>query len=804
MPAYPTFFRALTGHPPYPYQHRLAEGPWPTLLDIPTGVGKTAAVLVAWLWRRLHADPHTGRRLVYCLPMRSLVRQTEDVARALCDASAPFFAELQLATPRVHAMLGGYIDAAWERDPATPAILIGTQDILLSRALNRGYAMSRYKWPVHFGLLNNDTVWVLDETQLMGVGVETSAQLQGLRAALGTIGPAHTLWMSATLGDAQLDTVDHPQPSNGWPTHSLEPTDHDHPRVRAIVHAHKSLSAHPIALDRNTEKRHAKQLADDIVALHRQRGDLTLVIVNRVARAQELYEALRKLSPGPLALVHSRFRSDDRRAHEALLSSSGDRIVVATQAIEAGLDVSARTMVTELAPWPSMVQRFGRCNRDGQCPDAVIQWVDIRVDDKPELALPYAPDELDDARARLATLSDASPHCLREVPYVAPPVARPVLRRRDLVMLFDTAPDLSGHDVDISPYVRDTGDTDVQLYWRALPGNPNDLLEGGAAYQAPGREELCAVSLASAKSFIDKHLEPPLAAWRWSWEQRRFDRVDARGVRPGEILLLPAGAGGYDPALGFTGRPTRAPVPLPTPPVGQRGTEVDDLTHEGDPDTFVRSDGRWVELAEHLADVESEARDLALGLGLPEWATLLATAGRWHDVGKAHEAFQHKLHAGGTAPQADRLWAKSPHRTRTMGPRHGFRHELASALAWISHATDHEPRTRNLIAFLVAAHHGKVRVSLRALPSEPGPPDRLYARGVWDGDALPAFSFADGQAIPTTSLDLSLMQLGADGWLSRVLALRDDPTLGPLRLCLLETLLRVADWIASEKEQRDA
>jgi hypothetical protein len=48
------------------------------------------------------------------------------------------------------------------------------------------------------------------------------------------------------------------------------------------------------------------------------------------------------------------------------------------------------------------------------------------------------------------------------------------------------------------------------------------------------------------------------------------------------------------------------------------------------------------------------------------------------------------------------------------------------------------------------------------------------------------------------------MQLGADGWLSRVLALRDDPTLGPLRLALLETLVRVADWIASEKEQRDA
>ena len=38
----------------------------------------------------------------------------------------------------------------------------------LSRALNRGYGMSRYRWPMHFGLLNNDCLWVLDETQLMG------------------------------------------------------------------------------------------------------------------------------------------------------------------------------------------------------------------------------------------------------------------------------------------------------------------------------------------------------------------------------------------------------------------------------------------------------------------------------------------------------------------------------------------------------------------------------------------------------------------------------------------------------------
>jgi hypothetical protein len=50
----------------------------------------------------------------------------------------------------------------------------------LSR-LNRGYSMSRYRWPRHFGRLNNDCLWVCDEVQLMGAGVATACQLEAFR-----------------------------------------------------------------------------------------------------------------------------------------------------------------------------------------------------------------------------------------------------------------------------------------------------------------------------------------------------------------------------------------------------------------------------------------------------------------------------------------------------------------------------------------------------------------------------------------------------------------------------------------------
>jgi len=70
--------------------------------------------------------------------------------------------------------------------------------MLLSRALNRGYGMGRARWPMHFGLLNNDSLWVFDEVQLMGAGLPTTAQLTAFRARLGSGSPTHSWWMSAT------------------------------------------------------------------------------------------------------------------------------------------------------------------------------------------------------------------------------------------------------------------------------------------------------------------------------------------------------------------------------------------------------------------------------------------------------------------------------------------------------------------------------------------------------------------------------------------------------------------------------
>ncbi|MDZ7810557.1 MAG: hypothetical protein U5L11_11045 [Arhodomonas sp.] len=42
---------------PCPSQHRLAEGPWPDLVNVRPGLGKTAAITLAWAHRRgIRAD----------------------------------------------------------------------------------------------------------------------------------------------------------------------------------------------------------------------------------------------------------------------------------------------------------------------------------------------------------------------------------------------------------------------------------------------------------------------------------------------------------------------------------------------------------------------------------------------------------------------------------------------------------------------------------------------------------------------------------------------------------------------------
>ncbi|MBV1788009.1 CRISPR-associated helicase Cas3' [Marinobacterium sp. D7] len=796
------FFKKAYGHAsmePLPYQARLATSEdWPDVLNVPTGLGKTAAVTLAWLYRKTALnDPSMPRRLVWCLPMRVLVEQTEANIRA-------WLARLGLAeTVGVHLLMGGSEDilkATWAESPESPAILIGTQDMLLSRALMRGYGMSRYQWPIHFALLHNDALWVYDEVQLMGPALSSSAQLEAFRRTFPLGKGSRSLWVSATLRRQWLGTVDLKPQLDSLQVAALTEDDLTHPVARQRVNGAKRLAYARTDLNSGNARKKAKDylsaLAAEIMAEHRPNTQ-TLVILNRVERAQELYKHIVKQhDPERTLLLHARFRPAERQHIERQLQNgerSRDRIVIATQAIEAGVDITSTTLFTELAPWASLVQRFGRCNRYGECDNARLFCINI---DEAVEATPYPPEPLSQARTQVDAVIQAGGSAgPGQLPSVGDRQAvELVLRRRDFIELFNTDADLSGQDIDISLYIRDTGVPQSLVFWRDFTDSPEDQ-------PPPLREELCPVAIGQ----LQDHLSKKIDAWFWDTVAGRWSKQDKSRVRPGQTLLLKAADGGYAPTLGFV--------------AGAKGPVVDiagALCLEEE--SYTRDDlcyiGRYVELGEHLADAEAEARKLCRELALADGdAQSVIKAASLHDWGKAHEAFQHMLTHRGGVPEPGKLWAKSDQGGKPeyrMQPVEGeergalrphFRHELASMLAWLEHNPDHA--RRDLIAYLMAAHHGKVRMGLRALPKESQPrDDRLFARGVWSGDLLPPVPLVAGQPLPETTLRLDLMRLG-DGpmgpsWTARTQKLLAD--LGPFQLAWLETLVRIADWRASKGE----
>jgi CRISPR-associated endonuclease/helicase Cas3 len=753
-------------------------------IHVPTGAGKTAAAVLAWLWNLRERPNMTPLRLVYCLPMRALVEQTAAAAREWTRRVAPHV--------NVHVLMGGEVDQGWEMEPEKPAIFVGTQDMLLSRALNRGYGMSRYQWPVHFGLLNNSCLWVLDEVQLMGSGLGTTTQLDAFREIYGAFGPCATWWMSATLDKAWLETVDFRPKIADLPLITLQDEDRNESSLQKRYQASKPLE--------RTSWLAESDLANLILERH-QRGSLTIAVVNTVVRAQKTFQELDKKlgkingsSRPEIILAHSRFRAHER---EALLKNMQEpiadtntqgKIIIATQVVEAGVDISARTLITDLAPWSSLVQRFGRCNRAGEFEENAPAQV-VVLDVPENKCAPYELEEMESGRKGLDQIASAS---IPELQRVHTPRQRKpshVIRRKDLIELFDTTPDLGGADLDVSRYIREGEVLDVEVYWRRVEEDSPGVKEPRSF-----RKELCPVPVSSFRDFLEGR-----KVFRWNPLEERWQKVRRETIAPGQLFLIPASEGGYSP-IGWDPKSKK---------------EVSPVTPEAEPavpESFASdllSQCDWGTIADHTENVFLEIDKIVKAVpGLDEQLRdILRIAARWHDRGKAHEVFQTAVPLDDAHPHG--AWAKAPGNFKKYGRKH-FRHELASALAVLMAEAESIPAEhKDLVAYLAASHHGRVRLSVRSMPNErvPDKAGTRFARGVWDGDILPIVDLGGGITAPEVCLSLECMQMGLGvsgepSWVERMLAVRDRADLGVFRLAYLESLLRAADRRASAAEGR--
>ena len=384
-----------------------------------------------------------------------------------------------------------------------------------------------------------------------------------------------------------------------------------------------------------------------------------------------------------------------------------------------------------------------------------------------------------------------------------------VLRTHHLDDLFDTDPDLSGGHLDVYRFVRsDRMSLDVAVLWRAVDDvEPEDT-------PAPHPDEICKVSIAALRE-LGRKLGPDKRGWLLGLQPSRRRRSGAwreirlgdPGIRPGDTVMLDVSAGGYDDALGWVGSEQSRPSCWISGVDGHRSwvrndgspvANIDDRTEgwagrEGDPRSRAR---RWMELSQHLSAAETAARQLAREL-VPDMTEELAAAAKWHDIGKALERdnpngafspFQRMLREAGydepPHPRDGVYYAKS---NRYGGPSCKFRHEVASALAYLA-----EEDSDDLVAWLVMAHHGKVRMT-----PTPWEDDQLDdVAGVRSGDRIPAraMSLVGREEACSLDPDVLLPSRSHLGWQGRTVKLLEEH--GPQFLAYLEALVCVADWRA--------
>ena len=768
---YSMFFKKATKHLPYPYQKKLAVNLLKiNMIEAPTGSGKTEAVILSWLWHHLVYKKNIPTRLIYCLPQRVLVEQTRKRIEVWLD-------KLGLKDEiNISIFMGGVItNKDFVQTPSKPTVIIGTQDMLISAAINHGYGQSPMLWAVYAGVLNNDSIWIMDEVQLMNNALPTSLQLDGFRRKYGTFGPTHTIWMSATINKKDMIT---PDSNKHIKIHTLGKVDLKHKNLQKRNNAKKTLYNSDIIL---RAKYYTDTDASHIISLHKP-NTVTIILVNNVKRAQSLYSMLLGKITDDITckLIHSRFRSKEREELNQWLDDMPDKniIIVSTQVLEAGVDISSQTLITEPAPYSSLIQRFGRCNRMGEHKSAKVYYItfDNSSEDNDIMYYPYDKQKVINAMKFLNkyTKKSLSPNDLPKFKELT--VFDYVLRKKDLYYLSDTVNDLSGNNIDISRFVR-TSDSklDVDVFWRDYA----QVIKDDNLY--PKKEEICSVPITQLYNFLEGKTFRTLNYHNKAWEDQDF----RNNIFPGQVIMLNYNDGGYSEMLGWSQK-TFTKVPIIIPDKQKREFKSRGLANP-------------VTLVNHTKHVISQAKSTLKYLSFinPELKNAIIQSAKYHDVGKSHHIFQKTMHEGMISPvKKGEIFANNQITKKHSRP--GFRHEMLSALFYLE--THKSGKYRDMIAYMIGSHHGIVRFVIRNTLWKLG---NKYILGLdpEHEELLPIKS--DIINIPKNTILRLSKYNGMDdsdnrSWIDSTLSLYEKH--GMFKIFYLESLLRGIDSLTSKKE----
>lgn len=319
-------------------------------LTVPTGAGKTLAA-IGWALRRRAARLNAGMPcppIIYALPFTAIIDQTASVLREVWQVSGTDGARLavhhHLADPgddvaRREESLARLWVEAWRAD------VVCTTFVQVVNAMFHGTCADACRFHRLAG-----SILILDEVQAF------PAELWPvLRNGLSSL--------SANLGtDILLVTATQPALFASKERIEIGPDD-------LTVNGHEPLDRYDVDIEVGRPvslEQLAERIATEVVAQDRK---TCLVIANTVREALGLYQRLhddRQVAAYQLFHLSTNLRPKDReRILGAIRQCQMPHILVATQVVEAGVDLSFELVYRAFAPLDSVVQAAGRCNRHG-------------------------------------------------------------------------------------------------------------------------------------------------------------------------------------------------------------------------------------------------------------------------------------------------------------------------------------------------------------------------------------------------------------------------------------------------------
>jgi len=654
------------------------------ILQAPTGTGKTWAALVPYFAnldryaeQPFPADAPLPLTCRYAVPMRVLATQFEreyhEKFAALDRRGARLLARYRDALG-VNAPAIQTGESPDDREFASP-LTFCTIDQLLASFIGTPYSLSPRFANLNVGAVVGSYL-IFDEFHLYPLDSGGGARLTTLAMLKQLAGLAPFILMTATYSSTLLNDL----------AQLLDAT--------VVRVSDEELPGIMRGRSRNIQ-RGDELTADAVLAAHaaaKQRGaGASLVVCNTVSRAQALYLQLRNelerrgtRDEVILELLHSRFTQADRKCKGALLEAclgenqwedghflGRDTIIVATQVVEVGLNISAGVLHTELAPASSVIQRAGRCARFPQQQGEVIVYP-IPANAKGSVSyLPYDKNLCEATWEQLGAL-DAGPsgapfgfaeeqglidtvHTEEDKGFISR-FKRDEQRLQRSVMesltTHDraTSPSLIRNVISVSVLVHPTPDkaiTTGPFTWESFQLHPGSLEGAWEALQARADDLPLEWTMrrleagGDVRQEDDNDREQP---YTWS---KVTDKAQIRGALR---LALPPQLAAYDRELGFRLLLTDEPVAhtYQSQPIARRKQDFSDRSLREQRsyvehirglmrayDWSVRSELAWIAAQfERALGVRAESLDLALRLAIA-----------CHDIGKLTIPWQRWAHA---------------------------------------------------------------------------------------------------------------------------------------------------------------